>query len=241
MRVVILDVCSGNVRSVARAVRAAAVEVARAGALAAAPAVELTADPTALASADAVVVPGQGAFGVFATAMRAPRGRAAQDVQGARGGEDTYERALRQYLASGRPYLGICLGMQILLSDSDEQGLHRGLDVVAGPVRRVSNVGASGLPRKVPHMGWNQVSWTRPDHALAQGLTENAAYMYFVHSYAADARALAGQGALFATTNYDGEICAAVVRDNAVGVQFHPEKSGAAGLRFLANFLGWRP
>ncbi|MBK9072086.1 MAG: imidazole glycerol phosphate synthase subunit HisH [Myxococcales bacterium] len=227
-RVVILDVCSGNVRSVQRALQAAS-ETATANDRAA-PAHEiiLTSDVAAIATAEALVVPGQGAFGTFRAAME-------------RGG---YEAPLRAYLASGKPYLGICLGMQVLFERSEEQGEHQGLGVVAGAVRRFATVGASGAPRKVPHMGWNQVTWHAGNeatpHPLRMGLA-NGQHFYFVHSYYADAGESDAARATLATTDYDGRFCAAVVRGNIAGVQFHPEKSHDAGLKFLTNFLRWQP
>lgn len=227
-RVVILDVCSGNVRSVQRALLAASNAASAGEASAAAHEIELTSDVAAIATADALVVPGQGAFGTFRAAME-------------RGG---YEAPLRAYFASGKPYLGICLGMQVLFDASEEQGTHRGLGLIAGTVRRFSTVSASGAPRKVPHMGWNQVTWrgggVAAPHPLQAGLADGQ-HFYFVHSYYADAGETDAADATLATSDYDGRFCAAVVQRNLAGVQFHPEKSHDAGLRFLQNFLRWQP
>jgi glutamine amidotransferase len=172
---------------------------------------QATADPKAIAAADAVVVPGVGAFCDCVDKLRA-RG---------------VEEALRAFLASGRPLLGICIGLQVLFTWGEEGRGGAGLGVVPG---RVARIAAPGL--KVPHMGWNALHFHRSSPLFA-GVAEGA-YVYFVHSY----HALPADPAdLVATCDYGGPVTAAVQRGNCFGVQFHPEKSGAVGLRILRNFV----
>jgi glutamine amidotransferase len=134
----------------------------------------------------------------------------------------------------GRPFLGICVGMQLMAVAGLEYGRHPGLGWIAGEVTILSPHGNPGL--KIPHMGWNELALMR-DHPLFLGI-ENGAHAYFVHSYHL---ALTNPGDLLAAADYGGPIVAALARDNMLGVQFHPEKSQAMGLTLLANFLNWRP
>lgn len=208
MTIAIVDACSGNLRSVERA-------LAHVGG---APIV--TRDPDVVRRADRVVVPGQGAYAEFARGL----------------GERGLGPALREVLAAGRPFLGICLGLQVLFEDSTEAapgtaGPIPGLALLPGHVVRF----AAAPGRKVPHIGWNQVHRTATaaaDPALA-GIPDGASF-YFVHSYY-PAPARAADVAL--TCDYQGEFCAAIRRDNLFAVQFHPEKSQAVGLRLLENFV----
>jgi glutamine amidotransferase len=201
--VVIVDTGSGNLRSVAKA-------LAHVGGRP-----TITSDPDLIRAAERVVVPGQGAFGSFVRAMRA-RG---------------LEGALREAVASGRPFLGICLGLQVLFDESEEQGPVPGLGVLPGRVVRFRPASAAC---KVPHMGWNQVRRARPDaDPLLAGIPDDT-WFYFVHSYYA-VPARAGDVAL--TCEYEQPFAAAVRRDNVFACQFHPEKSQRAGLRLLANFV----
>lgn len=170
---------------------------------------ELTADPAVLRRADAVVLPGDAAFGA---AIGEIRGRGLDGLIG-------------EAAAEGRWVLGICIGMQVLFEESEEHGRHRGLGLLAGRVRRL----ATGLP--VPHMGWNRLRWPRP-HPLLDGI-EPGRHVYFVHSYFCDA----APDIVVATTDYGRDFAAIVARDNVLGVQFHPEKSQAAGLRLIDNFV----
>ena len=170
---------------------------------------ELTADPAVLRRADALVLPGDAAFGA---AMGEIRGRGLDGLIG-------------EAAAEGRWVLGICIGMQVLFEESDEHGRHRGLGLLAGSVRRL----ATGLP--VPHMGWNRLRWPRP-HPLLEGI-EPGRHVYFVHSYFCDA----APDIVVATTDYGRDFAAIVARDNVLGVQFHPEKSQAPGLRLIDNFV----
>ena len=199
--IAIVDVCSGNLRSVERA-------LARVGGD-----VIVTRDPEVVRRADKIVVPGQGAFGVFMRGL----------------GERGLGEALREAIASGRPYLGICLGLQVLFDESEEQGPCAGLGVLHGRVVRL----VPGDPKlKVPHMGWNQIAQRRPDPLLA-GIADGA-YVYFVHSY----HAIPEDPSVLALESVHGvRVCAAIRKDNVFACQFHPEKSQAIGLRMLENFV----
>ena len=170
---------------------------------------ELSADPAVLGHADALVVPGDGAFGATVNEIR----------------ERGLDRLIGEAVADGRWVLGICIGMQVLFEESEEHGRHRGLGFLAGRVRRLE----TGMP--VPHMGWNRLRWPRP-HPLMDGI-EQGRHVYFVHSYFCDA----APELVVATTDYGQDFAAIVARDNILGVQFHPEKSQAPGLRLIENFV----
>ena len=171
--------------------------------------VVLTGDPDVLRAAAALILPGDGAFG--ATMEEVTR-RGLVPV-------------LRETVAAGKPLLGICIGMQLLFEESEEHGRHQGLGFLRGRVRRFDD----GLP--VPHMGWNRLRARRP-HSLLDGLADGA-YVYFVHSYFCDAP----DDVVIASSDYGRDFPAVVARDNVLGVQFHPEKSQAVGLRMVANFV----
>lgn len=197
----LVDIQSGNLHSVENALRAAG-----------ATDVNVTADPAIIARADRIVLPGVGAFGACAANLRAV---------------DGLESALRQrVLADGAPFLGICVGMQLLAEYGEELGQHTGLGWFAGVVRRID---PGGSEAKVPHMGWNDVVPRSAHPLIAPGEA------YFLHSFAY-------QGAdVIAQTDHAGAVTAAIGRDNIIGVQFHPEKSQRYGLDLLARFLKWRP
>ena len=195
--IAVLDYGIGNLGSVLKAFRHVGAEAA------------LVESPSAARDADALVVPGDGAFG------------AAMDEIERRGFGDL----LRDAAADGRPVLGICIGMQILFEESSEHGRHRGLGLLPGQVTRIETT----LP--VPHMGWNRLRQARP-HPLFAGVADGA-HVYFVHSYKCDA----DPSVLLATTEYDGEVAAIVGRGSVLGVQFHPEKSQTVGLRLLRNYV----
>jgi len=201
--IAVVDSGSGNLRSVERA-------LAHAGG-----APVLTRDPDMVRRADRVVVPGQGAFADCMAAMQ----------------RSGLGEAIRESIRAGVPYLGICLGLQILFEDSEEHGPVAGLGILGGHVVRFP---AGRL--KVPHIGWNQVQGGG-EEALLAGIPRDA-HFYFIHSYLA-VPAEPGQVAL--TCDYGGPFCAAVRVDNLFACQFHPEKSQAVGLRLLANFAGGRP
>ena len=199
--IAVVDVCSGNLRSVERALERAGGKVV------------VTRDPDVVRRADKVVVPGQGAFGVF---MRGLVERNLGD-------------ALREAIASGRPYLGICLGLQVLMTDSEEQGPVAGLGVIPGHVVRLR---PTDPVIKVPHMGWNRVERRREEPLLA-GVPADA-HVYFVHSY----HAVPDDRSLVALEAHHGiPITAAIRWQNLFACQFHPEKSQAIGLRILQNFV----
>ncbi len=200
--IAIVDTGSGNLRSVEKA-------LAKVGGQPV-----ITSDPDRIARADKVVVPGQGAFGAF---------RRALDERG-------LEPALREAIASGRPFLGICLGLQVLFEQSEEQGPIAGLGLLPGQVRRFRPADPA---LKVPHMGWNRV-WRRGrDEPLLRGI-DDGAFVYFVHSYFV---APASQDIVDLTCTYGTPFAAAIRQDNLFACQFHPEKSQSVGLRLLQNFV----
>jgi glutamine amidotransferase len=168
----------------------------------------VTADPAAVVAAQSAILPGDGAFGATMDALR-------------RGGLD---EAVRATIAAGRPFLGICVGMQILYEASEEHGEHAGLGVFPGRIARFTNA-----PR-VPHMGWNELTFVR-DHPFVRGIPTGS-YAYFLHSFRADVDAAA-----LATADHGGAFAAIVARDNVMATQFHPEKSQATGAALLENFI----
>lgn len=197
--IAIVDYDAGNVRSVELALERLD-----------APCV-VTADPAVIEAADAVILPGVGAFG---DAMASLRTRALTGVLG-------------HVAAGGRPFLGICLGMQALFDTSEESPGVPGLGIIPGEVRRLR-----AGERKVPHMGWNSLAMQGAGSVLSGCGT--SPYVYFVHSYACHA---ANPEDVLATAEYGEVFHAAVRRGNVLGMQFHPEKSGSAGSRMLANFI----
>jgi glutamine amidotransferase len=203
-RVAIVDTGSGNLRSVEKALAAAGADPV------------VTADPDVVAAADKIVVPGQGAFGGC--------------VAGLDRGGGALRAAVLEQVRAGKPYLGLCLGLQILFDGSDESPDCRGLGLLPGRVRRFE----VKPPDKIPHMGWNEVR--RGPAAGVPGLqaTPDGTYFYFVHSYypVPDVDA---DVALY--SEYGGRFCAAAARDNVLAVQFHPEKSQAAGIALLSRFV----
>ena len=169
----------------------------------------VTSEESSIAGADGVVLPGVGAFP-----------RAMERIR-----ELEMDRMLREAEAAGTPILGICLGLQLLFESSVEQGGAEGLGLLPGDVVEVPAGG-----RKVPHIGWAEVTWARPDR-LTEGLRPGEPF-YFVHSFVAQPTA----DDLVGTASYGGEFACVAGRDGVWGVQFHPEKSSAAGLRMLRNF-----
>jgi glutamine amidotransferase len=203
--VALVDYGAGNLRSVAKALERSGL------------AVDVTSDAAGLARADAVVLPGVGAFAAAAENLRA------------KGLDD----AVRSALEARRPYLGLCLGLQLLFEDSDEHGLSRGLGWLRGHVRRFPDT-VEGRPLRVPHIGWNEVRFGVSRHPMRAALPERDVY-YFVHAY----RVLPAGAAPVGTCDYGGPFAAAVAEDNVFAVQFHPEKSQAAGKRLLDAFAAW--
>jgi glutamine amidotransferase len=214
MRVAVIDYGSGNLRSAAKALERAAAEAGLAAE------VLVTAKPEEVGRADRIVLPGVGAFG------DCRRGLAALD-----GMIEALEAAA---LRAARPFLGICVGMQLMATRGLEHGAHEGLGWIEGEVVAIEP--ADGT-LKVPHMGWNELQVLAPGHPVLEGLAAGT-HVYFVHSYHF---AVADPAQVLARVDYGGPLTAAVGRDNLVGTQFHPEKSQAAGLRLLTNFLKWRP
>ena len=211
--VVLIDYGSGNLRSAQKALVASAAGLSRTYEVCA------TADPDLIARADRLVLPGVGAF---AACMRA-----LQDRSG------VIEAMTEAVKGRGAPFLGVCVGMQLLADRGLEFGETPGLGWSAG---EVGPLVPNNPACKIPHMGWNALE-TMSQHPLLDGL-EPGAHMYFTHSYALFAP---GPDDVIATVDHGGRFIAAVARDSVAGVQFHPEKSQGAGLRLLANFLEWRP
>lgn len=208
--IALIDIGSGNVRSVERALA----EAARRGAHACD--VRLTRDPDFVLHADRIVLPGQGAFAVCMTTLEADAPLLDAMTQAVRG--------------RGAPFLGICVGLQLLMTEGLEQGAHAGLGWIDGVCRK------HDTGERLPHMGWNAVAPTRL-HPVLDGLAPSR-HMVFMHSFVA---VPADPSAVAARTDYGASFVSAVARDNIVGVQFHPEKSQAAGLDLLARFLQWSP
>jgi glutamine amidotransferase len=211
--IALIDYGSGNLRSAEKALLKAS------SGLDCARDIVVTADPEIVAAADAIVLPGVGAFA------------ACMGLVGAHSGlTEALGEAVRN---RGVPFLGICVGMQLLASRGLEFGETPGLDWIEGDVRRIE---PEGHGYKVPHMGWNGLE-AMADHPLFASLPAGVP-MYFTHSFAFYPN---GNDSVMAEVDHGGRFPAAVGRDNMAGVQFHPEKSQAAGLRLLANFLEWRP
>ena len=216
MRVAIVDYGSGNLHSAAKAFERAGREAGLALA------VEVTSDPEKVASADRVVLPGVGAFADCRRGLDAVPGMVEALT------EAVHER--------GRPFLGICVGMQLMATRGLEYETASGLDWIPGDVTAIEPDDAS---LKIPHMGWNTLEAGR-DHPLLAGIQTGEAglHAYFVHSYALQA---ADPRDVVATASYGGPVTAMVARENLAGTQFHPEKSQALGLKLIANFLRWSP
>ncbi len=213
MTVAIVDYGSGNLRSAAKAFERAAREAGTHER------VVVTADPHAVEQADRIVLPGVGAFADCRAGL-----------YGVPGMVDVLQR---EVIDRGKPFLGICVGMQLMATRGVEYGVHSGLDWIAGDVVRIEP-GKDHL--KIPHMGWNELADLKP-HALLEGIAPRD-HAYFVHSFQLKA---SQPETLLATTDYGGAVTAVVGRDNIAGTQFHPEKSQATGLRLIANFLRWKP
>ncbi len=203
----LIDYGAGNLHSVANALKAAgAADVA------------ITADPDVVRAADRIVLPGVGSFRACAEGLRSIPGLI-----------DAMEERVQ---IGGAPFLGICVGMQLLASRGVEHGITEGLDWIGGEVRLIERADPS---IKIPHMGWNDIAL--PPHAGANGLIEPGEG-YFLHSY----HFVPDDGmAVAAMTDHGGGVVAAVAQGNVVGVQFHPEKSQAYGLALLSRFLEWKP
>jgi glutamine amidotransferase len=205
-RIAVVDYGAGNLRSVAKA-------LVRSGLAA-----EVTADPESVRAAQAVVLPGVGAF---KDAVENLRSKGLAD-------------AVVDSIEAGRPYLGLCVGLQVLFDESEEHGRTEGLGLLRGRVERFADRDSEGRPLRVPHIGWNEVAF-EGSHPMCAELPGEDCF-YFVHSYRAvpaDANDAVGRA------DYGGSFAAAVARDNIFAVQFHPEKSQSAGKRLLDAFAVW--
>lgn len=198
--IAVIDYGAGNLHSITKALERQGLDV------------RIIDSPRVLEAAEALVVPGDGAFGPAIARLR----------------ELGFADRIRAYVQSGRPFLGVCLGMQLLFDESEEDGVHTGLGLLPGRVVRLP----AGV--KVPHMGWNQLTLTRPS-PLLDGVAPGA-YVYFVHSFHAVPR---DPAIIAAAADYGVSLAAVVGRDRLWATQFHPEKSGPVGIRMLANFARW--
>ena len=216
MRVAIIDYGSGNLRSATKAFERAAREAGLAATI------ELTADAERVRGADRIVLPGVGAYADCAAGLHAVAGM--------------WEAVEEVAIAKGRPFLGICVGMQLMSERGLEKTVTRGLGWIAGDVKEIQ---PSDPALKIPQIGWNTIELSRP-HPLFSGIETGpkGLHAYFVHSYHLDAT---NPAEVLATADYGGAVTAAVARDNVAGTQFHPEKSQALGLALITNFLRWRP
>ena len=214
MTTAIIDYGSGNLRSAAKAFERAASDATPSE-----PAV-VTDDAERVRNADRIVLPGVGAFADCKAGLASQEGMI----------EALEDAVLRR----GVPFLGICVGMQLMARVGHEHGEHEGLGWIDG---EVAPLAPSDNSLKVPHMGWNDLAVADEGHPILQGLT-GGAHAYFVHSYGLTCRR---DDEVFATVDYGGPITAVAGRDNMVGTQFHPEKSQAVGLTIIRNFLRWRP
>lgn len=196
--IAIIDYGMGNLHSVSKAVERLGYEAV------------ITDDPETIAASDGAILPGVGAFGDAMQNLR----------------ETKMDEVTKAYAASGKPLLGICLGMQLLFTESDEYGTNEGLNLLPGKVSRFTG------DYKIPHMGWNKLSFLQEQSPLFNGLTEG--HVYFVHSFHAKPEVSTD---LLATTDYYQQVTAIVGRGNVYGMQFHPEKSGELGMQLLGNFL----
>ena len=208
--IAVIDYGMGNLRSVTKALEKLGYEA------------EVVTEPEQLADASAVILPGVGAFGDAMQNLR----------------QQNFVPAIHEYVNTGKPFLGICLGMQLLFDSSEEMGSHQGLGLIAGRVVRFQG------DYKIPQMGWNDLQLHNDHHFLFRGVSEqinkhttnNSAknsYVYFVHSYHV---LVDNPQHVLATTDYYGQVTAIVAKGNVMGMQFHPEKSSEIGLKLLENF-----
>ena len=217
MKIAIIDPGSGNLASVLRAFQKVAAESGIEAEVA------VTRQAEEILAADRVVLPGQGAFAACRQGLDALPGAVA-----------ALERRVR---GDGVPFLGICVGMQLMASRGLEHGVTPGLDWLPGEVAPMDPKAADGAALPLPQMGWNGLVFRPGCHPILDGVSPGD-QVYFVHSYAF---AAAEPADVIATTDYGGPVTAAIARHNLAGLQFHVEKSGPVGLRILANFLRWAP
>ena len=211
MLTAIIDYESGNLHSAEKAFQRMAHELD-------ADEIVVTSDADVIARADRLVLPGDGAFPACSEALKGHSG--------------IFEAMTEAFIEKGRPFLGICVGMQLLATTGHEYREVAGLNWIGGDVEKITPSDAS---LKVPHMGWNDLVIDQP-HPVLEGI-ENGQHAYFVHSYQFH---VADDANLLAHVDYAGAVTAIVGRDNIVGMQFHPEKSQGAGLKLIGNFLRWK-
>jgi glutamine amidotransferase len=214
-QVAIIDYGAGNLHSASKAFERMAREVGGID-------VAVTADPEQVRRADRIMLPGVGAFADCKAGLDAVPGMV--------------EVLEEQVIGAGKPFLGVCVGMQLMASEGREKAVTAGLGWIAGAVERIK---PSDPHLKIPHMGWNTIDIAKP-HALLNGIPDgpDGLHAYFVHSYHLVTE---NEGTRIATADYGGSVTACVGRDNLFGAQFHPEKSQALGLRLIENFLRWTP
>jgi glutamine amidotransferase len=196
--ITIIDYGAGNLRSVVNAISRLGYEA------------RVTTSPAEVLKARAVILPGVGAAADTMANLR----------------QQGLDEPIRQFVAGGKPFLGVCIGMQVLLSDTEEGGNHQCLGIIPGRVRKF----APGL--KVPHMGWNQLKQKKA-HPIFEGIADGANF-YFVHSYYVEPE---DKGLVAGETEYGVAFCSVIAKDNLIATQFHPEKSGEVGLKIYDNFI----
>lgn len=213
---VVIDYGSGNLRSAAKALERAAEESGKSTQII------VTDSPDVVAGADRIILPGVGAFADCRAGLLAIDGL-----------KDAIQTAVRE---KGKPFLGICVGMQLMAIEGHEFGTHKGMGWIDGTIEALE---PSDKSLKIPHMGWNELELSENGsaHPVTKVLTPGD-HAYFVHSYHME---LQDAGSLLATTDYGGTVTAVVGKDNMIGTQFHPEKSQNVGLKFLKAFLEWQP
>ena len=217
--IAIIDYGSGNLRSAEKAFAHMLAQEGLPGE------VIVTSRADDIAKAERIVLPGQGAFGDCIGGLRAVDGMV--------------EAVEDSVIKRGTPFFGICVGMQLMAERGLEFGEHRGLGWIGGDVVKLAPADPS---LKIPHMGWNEMSVTKPDHPVLRSVTESlpgkSIDFYFVHSFMFDCK---DRTDIAGTCDYGGTFTAMVAKDNMIGAQFHPEKSQQAGLALIAGFLRWRP
>jgi len=205
-RIAVVDYGAGNLRSVAKALDRSGMTP------------DVTSDPAVVRRADGVVLPGVGAFADAVARLKS----------------SGLEDAVRDALETRRPYLGLCLGLQVLFDEGDEHGVTPGLGILSGRVERLCGLAPDGTQLRVPHIGWNAVKFSGEHPMLSKLPAEDC--FYFVHSYHAIP---SRPSAVVGTVDYGGEFAAAVARERIFAVQFHPEKSQSAGRRLLDAYAFW--
>jgi len=213
--IAIIDYGSGNLKSAQKALLRAGNE------LETPPNIIVSSNPEIILKADRIVLPGVGSF--------------ADCKQGLLSIEGIEEILIERVIKQGVPFLGICVGMQLMADFGEEKGKHKGLGWISGTVKKIA---PKDSKLKIPHMGWNELIF-KQKHVLLKNIDngKNGQHAYFVHSYHFEANE---KQDIIATCDYGGDITAMIAKDNMVGVQFHPEKSQALGLKLLENFLRWQ-